>query len=75
MTRPIAELAQDSLVDGVYAVARKQSVPHQILVPVFPITAETLAHYPGWLGPIPASFEKPWPSRIPIWQNRPQGVQ
>jgi ribose transport system substrate-binding protein len=58
-----------------YAVARKQSVPHQILVPVFPITAETLAHYPGWLGPIPASFEKPWPSRIPIWQNRPQGVQ
>lgn len=58
-----------------YAVARKQGVPRQILVPVFPITKETLARYPGWLGPIPASFEKPWPSRYPIWQNRPQGLQ
>ncbi len=56
-----------------YAVARKQSVPRQVLVPVFPITAETLANYPGWLGPIPASFRKPWPSRSPVWRNQAQG--
>jgi ribose transport system substrate-binding protein len=58
-----------------YAVARKQRVPRQILVPVFPITRETLARYPGWLGPIPASFDKPWPSRIPIWQGQARGRQ
>lgn len=55
-----------------YAVAGKQSVPRQILVPVFPITRETVARYPGWLGPIPASFKKPWPSRIPTWQGQAQ---
>ncbi len=58
-----------------YAVARKQKVPRQILLPVFPISAETLTRYPGWLGPIPAAFGKPWPSRVPTWQNRPQGLQ
>lgn len=58
-----------------YAVARKQKVPRQILIPVFPVSTETLARYPGWLGPIPAAFEKPWPSRMPTWQNRPQALQ
>ncbi|GAB1393918.1 hypothetical protein MASR1M60_20820 [Rhodocyclaceae bacterium] len=52
-----------------YAAARKQTVPHQILVPVFPITTETLDRYPGWLGPIPAPFKKPWAAKQPIWQG------
>ena len=52
-----------------YAVARKQTVPRQILVPVFPITAETLESYPGWLGPIPAAFKKPWVAKQPLWQG------
>ncbi len=30
------------------------------LVPTFPITRETLRLYPGWAGPLPAGFEKPW---------------
>jgi ribose transport system substrate-binding protein len=50
-----------------YAIARKQPVAHQILVPVFPVTFETLAGYPGWLGPIPAPFKKPWVARQPMW--------
>lgn len=57
-----------------YAVARGQRVPRQVLIPVFPITRETLASYPGWDGPIPASFRKPWPSRMPIWRNRAQDL-
>jgi ribose transport system substrate-binding protein len=52
-----------------YAVALRQPVAHQILVPVFPITAETLERYPGWLGPIPAPFKKPWVARQPMWQG------
>jgi ribose transport system substrate-binding protein len=50
-----------------YAVALKQPVAHKILVPVFPVTFETLAGYPGWLGPIPAPFKKPWVARQPMW--------
>ena len=50
-----------------HAVARKQPVARLILVPVFPITAETLDRYPGWLGPIPAPFKKPWVAKQSMW--------
>jgi ribose transport system substrate-binding protein len=50
-----------------YAVVRHQPVPQQILVPAFPITLETLDRYPGWMGPIPAPFKKPWTARQPMW--------
>jgi ribose transport system substrate-binding protein len=50
-----------------HAILRKQPVARQILVPVFPVTRETLDRYPGWLGPIPASFEKPWKANQPKW--------
>lgn len=50
-----------------YAIARGQPVARQILVPVFPITVETLDRYPGWLGPIPAPFRKPWSANQPMW--------
>lgn len=56
-----------------HAVARKQSVPRHILIPTFPVTAETLVRYPGWLGPIPPAFGKPWPSLTPVWQGQPRG--
>mgnify|MGYP000861571139 CR=1 FL=1 len=55
-----------------YAVARGESVPKRLLVPVFPVTAETLASYPGWLGPIPGAFRKPWRANQPMWDHRPQ---
>lgn len=58
-----------------YAVAQGQSVPKQVLVPVFPITVETMARYPGWLGPIPPAFNKPWKSNQPVWENRSQAGQ
>jgi ribose transport system substrate-binding protein len=52
-----------------YAILRGHPVARHILVPVFPITIETLERYPGWLGPMPASFKKPWQANQPIWQG------
>ncbi len=43
--------------------------PYHALVPVFPITRETLSLYPGWKGPVPAKFDKPWPSTSPEWRG------
>ncbi|CBL43634.1 D-ribose periplasmic binding protein precursor [gamma proteobacterium HdN1] len=53
-----------------YQVLLGKKVSPQILIPSFPITTQTLTRYPGWAGPIPAAFQKPWPSRTPLWQNR-----
>jgi len=39
------------------------------LVPTFPVTAETLDRYPGWLGAIPEAFTKPWHSLQPTWSG------
>jgi ribose transport system substrate-binding protein len=52
-----------------YAIASGQSTPRHVLVPVFPITLETLARYPGWGGPIPEQFTKPWAARNPVWHG------
>lgn len=54
-----------------YAAALGEAVPRKLLVPVFPVTRDTLNRYPGWAGPIPASFHKPWPAPQPIWRNTP----
>lgn len=52
-----------------YALASgKKVAPHQ-LVPVFPITSKTLQLYPGWDGPIPARFAKPWQARAAYWEG------
>jgi ribose transport system substrate-binding protein len=52
-----------------YAVATGHGVAKHILVPVFPITKQTLELYPGWLGPIPKSFRKPWTANEPVWEG------
>jgi len=58
-----------------HAVARGATVPKRLLVPVFPVTGETLDRYPGWLGPIPEAFRKPWRSNQPLWDGRPQSTR
>lgn len=55
-----------------YAIANREAVPKQVLVPVFPVTAETLGKYPGWQGPVPEPFRKPWPASQPVWDGRAQ---
>ncbi|MDR3371861.1 sugar ABC transporter substrate-binding protein [Rhodoferax sp.] len=56
-------------ISAAYAIATGKSVPRQALVPVFPITRETLDRYPGWDGPIPDQFTKPWQARNPVWRG------
>ena len=53
-----------------YALLNGEKPPYYALVPVFPITSKTMAVYPGWLGPIPSSFTKPWPSKSPVWLDK-----
>ncbi len=43
--------------------------PYHALVPVFPVTKETMGLYPGWNGPIPENFKKPWTSKDPVWSG------
>jgi len=52
-----------------YRITTGATVPRHQLVPVFPVTSETINRYPGWLGPLPAPFKKPWPSRTPQWEG------
>lgn len=56
-----------------YDILSGKDVPARILVPTFPVTADTLDKYPGWNGPIPASFQKPWPAQHATWQNKAAG--
>lgn len=50
-----------------YAVLRGEPVERVQRIPTFPITRQTLERYPGWAGPLPEPFDKPWPSKQPRW--------
>jgi len=52
-----------------YTLLTGEKTPYHALVPVFPITKETLKQYPGWMGPIPPAFAKPWKSPVPQWRG------
>ena len=52
-----------------YALLNGEKTPYHTVVPVFPITKETLIKYPGWMGPIPGTFSKPWKSSTPEWRS------
>ncbi len=52
-----------------HAILSNGKPPYHALVPVFPVTRETLEIYPGWGGPLPAKFDKPWTSHNPQWRG------
>ena len=52
-----------------YAVLQNQNPPFHALVPVFPITRETMENYSGWSGPVADNFIKPWESLDPEWRG------
>ncbi|MFH0995193.1 MAG: sugar ABC transporter substrate-binding protein [Pseudomonadota bacterium] len=56
-------------IKAAYTLLIGGAPPYHALLPVFPITRETIHLYPGWLGPIPAGFIKPWKSKLPQWQG------
>ena len=50
-----------------YKLLCGKEIAKEILIPVFPITRETVDMYKGWTAPIPQPFEKPWHSNTPQW--------
>jgi ribose transport system substrate-binding protein len=60
---PLGEAAMHTM----WQVLEGKPVPRRRLVSTFPVTAETLARYPGWDGPLPAPFTLPWPSQTATW--------
>jgi len=62
-----AEIGRQSMVVG-WKILEGKKYPKKILVPTFPITHATVEQYPGWMGKIPKSFEKPW-KKGSFWSN------
>ncbi|MDA8136577.1 MAG: substrate-binding domain-containing protein [Desulfobacteraceae bacterium] len=62
------QLGAEAIKAG-YAILCGEKPPFHALVPVFPITVETLAMYKGWSGPVAADFIKPWKSATPEWKG------
>ena len=62
------QLGAEAIKAG-YAVLCGEKPPFHALVPVFPITVETLTMYQGWSGPVAENFIKPWRSVSPEWQG------
>ncbi|WP_430755101.1 sugar ABC transporter substrate-binding protein [Magnetovirga frankeli] len=58
-----------------YAIATQRPHARHLLVPVFPVTRHTLDRYPGWLGPIPGPFDKPWKAENPTWDGQLRALQ
>jgi len=56
-------------LQAAYALLNGEKTPYHALVPVFPITKETVKQYPGWEGPIPPTFKKTWSSTQPEWRG------
>lgn len=48
---------------------------YHALVPVFPVTKETLGQYPGWNGPIPSELGTEWPSLSGSWSGEIKAVK
>jgi len=53
-----------------YDILNGKAVSSHKLIPVFPVTKETISAYPGWDGPIPAMFKKQWESKEPVWRGK-----
>lgn len=53
-----------------HQILQGKAVARHVTIPAFPVTRETLDQFPGWAGHVPASFDKPWPSRIQRWRNQ-----
>ncbi|EKD82233.1 MAG: hypothetical protein ACD_39C01412G0001 [uncultured bacterium] len=61
-------LGEEAMQTG-YNILLGNKVPYHALLPVFPITRETLSQYPGWTGPIPPVIKKSWKSLGDDWSG------
>ncbi len=70
-------LGANAMLAGLKLLEGNENFPSTILLPVFPITRETMDQYQGWYGDIPEPFTKPWQSTEAIWRwqlTTPDGV-
>lgn len=51
-----------------WSILAGKNVEPVILLPVFPISIETISLYKGWYGEAPHEFRKPWASDDPVWR-------
>lgn len=59
----------EEAMQAAYDLLLGKKVPYHALVPVFPVTRETLSQYPGWKGPIPQGILKSWESLGREWSG------
>ncbi|MBU1105541.1 MAG: sugar ABC transporter substrate-binding protein [Candidatus Riflebacteria bacterium] len=59
----------EEAIQASYDILCGKKVPYHALIPVFPITRETLSQYPGWAGPIPKTITKSWESLNGEWSG------
>ncbi len=62
------ELGAESMRTA-YRLLLGEEVAEQIIIPVFPVTRETVSMFKGSSAPMPQSFKKPWVSNNPEWKN------
>jgi len=60
-------LGANALLAAYQLLQGRDDLPSTILLPVFPITGETIDRYQGWYGNIPEPFTKPWQSTEETW--------
>ena len=61
-------LGSNAMLAGYQLLQGKKDLPPTILLPVFPVTSETLEMYQGWYGAIPEPFTKTWDSIDSTWE-------
>jgi len=61
-------LGSQAMLAGLKAMQGDPELPSTVLLPVFPITAETIDQFPGWINRIPSPFSKPWASTKANWK-------
>ena len=54
-------------IKAAYMILINHQIGKKILLPVFPITRDTVHKYSGWTGPRPGPFKKTWSSPKPEW--------
>lgn len=61
-----AVIGREAFLSAIDILKGRQVAGHK-LIPVFPITKETIKLYPGKPGSILQEFTKPWVSNSPVW--------
>ena len=68
-----SELGAESM-RAAYSILMGKKVSKKILIPVFPVTFDTIDMFKGWSHPKPEAFKKFWPSLVPVWTGKAKNI-